>query len=180
MKRFVLRGSVNNIRSVALCILLISSTLFSQSVTGSFFSNGGTTSSNESFSSYSTLGETFVGAGSNETYNVFGGSQFVKNNLVTGIGQFENSSLPERYLLSQNYPNPFNPSTTIRFDLPKPTNVTLRIFNTLGQEVAVLVNQEKAAGYHQVRWEAFLPSGIYFYRLQAGSFVDTKKLILMK
>ena len=91
------------------------------------------------------------------------------------------SRIPPEFWLDQNYPNPFNPSTTIRFELPGPGNITLRIFNTLGQEVTVLLNGRKEAGYYEVTWDASsVPSGIYFYRLQAGEFVETKKMILSK
>ena len=97
--------------------------------------------------------------------------------LVTAVhGQ---GSLPVEFQLQQNYPNPFNPSTTISFSIPKASRVYLKIFNILGQEVAVLVDEEKGAGYYQVRWEAALPSGVYFYRLQAGEYVETKKMILL-
>jgi len=96
--------------------------------------------------------------------------------------------LPTDYALSQNYPNPFNPSTTIRYDLPKATNVTLKLFNALGQEVALLVNERKDAGSYQETWNANVPSGIYFYRLQSGDastgsargFVETKKMIVLR
>ena len=88
--------------------------------------------------------------------------------------------IPDAYSLSLNYPNPFNPSTTIRYDLPKAANVSLRIYNTLGQVVATLVDGRKEAGYYQVTWNANVPSGIYFYRLQAGNFVETKKMILLR
>ena len=88
-------------------------------------------------------------------------------------------SLPKALLL-QNYPNPFNPSTTIRYSLPKEEHVSVRVFNTLGQEVAVLVNQQQTPGFHQVRWNADVAGGIYFYRLSAGEFVKTKKMILLQ
>jgi hypothetical protein len=88
--------------------------------------------------------------------------------------------IPERFVLAQNYPNPFNPSTTIRYDLPKAANVSFKIFNTLGQPVATLVDERKEPGYYTVQWIASVPSGIYFYRLQAGEFVETKKMILLK
>jgi hypothetical protein len=90
------------------------------------------------------------------------------------------TQLPTVFSLSQNYPNPFNPSTTIRYDLPKSANVNLKIFNALGQGVASLVNERKEAGYYQSIWNANVPSGIYFYRLQAGEFVETKKMILLR
>ncbi|HXG37213.1 MAG TPA: T9SS type A sorting domain-containing protein [Bacteroidota bacterium] len=88
------------------------------------------------------------------------------------------------FRLSQNYPNPFNPATVISFTLPDVGtrhDVSLRVFNMLGQEVATLVNGEMEAGYHQVQWQAEgLPSGVYFYRLEAGSFVETKKMMLVR
>jgi hypothetical protein len=97
----------------------------------------------------------------------------------TGVG--EEGPLPTAYALRQNYPNPFNPSTTIRYGLPHKSNVSLKIFNTLGQQVALLENGEHDAGYHEVRFDGSgLASGVYFYRLQAGTFVETKKLILLR
>jgi hypothetical protein len=89
--------------------------------------------------------------------------------------------LPTGLALEQNYPNPFNPSTTIRYSLPRKSSVQLAIFNTLGQRVATLVRGEKEAGYHEVRFEASgLASGVYFYQLQAGEYVATKKLSLLR
>jgi hypothetical protein len=87
---------------------------------------------------------------------------------------------PTTYALRQNYPNPFNPSTTISYSLPKSATVTLKIFNALGQEIASLVNERKEAGYYQATWNANAPSGVYFYRLQAGEFAETRKLVLVK
>ena len=99
---------------------------------------------------------------------------------VTATTEVAQDGLPRSFELNQNYPNPFNPSTTISYSLPKTTNVSLRIFNTLGQEVVVLVNEQRSPGYYQVQWNANVPSGIYFYHLQAGEFVDTKKMILLR
>ena len=97
---------------------------------------------------------------------------------TTGIAQ---EGVPNSFALEQNYPNPFNPSTMIRFELPTAANVTLRVFNSLGQEMALLVNQRNEAGYYQATWNASnVPSGIYFYRLQAGEFIETNKMVLLK
>jgi len=99
------------------------------------------------------------------------------------------SGIPAAFELSQNYPNPFNPSTTIRYGLPQKATVSLTVFNALGQKVADLAGGEEGPGYHEVRFDASgLASGLYFYRLQAdgpsgrsgGSFVSTKKLVLVK
>ena len=88
---------------------------------------------------------------------------------------------PERFELFQNYPNPFNPSTTFSFQSPTPTYVTLKVFSVLGEEVATLIDGFRDVGFNTIEWSADqLPSGIYFYRLQAGSFTDIKKMVLMK
>ena len=85
------------------------------------------------------------------------------------------------YNLEQNYPNPFNPNTMIKYNLDKPNYIKLTIFNLTGQEIATVVNGFQTSGVHEINWQAEgLPSGIYFYRLQAGDFSDTKKLILQK
>jgi hypothetical protein len=114
--------------------------------------------------------------------------------VITGVG-VNGGELPAAFSLAQNYPNPFNPATMIRFSLPMRSHVKLNVFNTLGQEVALLVNEEKEAGYHEVRFDGSkLASGVYFYRMcagppsptsggvveRAGSFVDTKKFILLR
>ena len=89
--------------------------------------------------------------------------------------------LPDQFSLAQNYPNPFNPSTEIRFALPVGSMVKLTVFNTLGQEVATLTNAHYPAGHHAVQWDAgSVPSGIYFYRMEAGNFTDMNKMVLTK
>ena len=88
---------------------------------------------------------------------------------------------PSHYVLSQNYPNPFNPSTTIKYELPKASQVTLSVFDILGREVSVLANERKNAGVHEVKFDGSnLASGVYFYRIQAGDFIQTKRLLLLK
>jgi len=89
--------------------------------------------------------------------------------------------LPDDFSLSQNYPNPFNPTTEIRYTLPRDCQVRLEVYSILGQRVVTLVDERQQAGYRSVRWDASsLASGIYFYRLQAGDFVETKRMILLK
>jgi hypothetical protein len=89
--------------------------------------------------------------------------------------------IPKEYRVFQNYPNPFNTSTTIRYELPKESRVLLKVFNILGQEVATLVDEVKRPGRYSVQWNAGnVASGMYLYRLRAGEFVKTKKLVLLK
>jgi parallel beta-helix repeat protein len=103
--------------------------------------------------------------------------------MTTGASDVRqpDAMIPTVYGLTQNYPNPFNPSTTIRYGLPERSLVSLAVYNTLGQLVAQLVNGEVDAGYHQATFDATsLPSGVYFCRLQAGSYTESKKLLLIR
>jgi hypothetical protein len=87
----------------------------------------------------------------------------------------------EGFELNQNYPNPFNPATTIEFSIPQQSQVTMKVFDVLGHEVAELVNEKKDAGNYSVSWDAGqFPSGLYFYILRAGDRLETKRMILMK
>jgi len=91
------------------------------------------------------------------------------------------TNVPHQFMLNQNYPNPFNPSTTITYGLPRRAIVSLAIFNTLGQLISTPVNESQEAGYHAVRFDGSnLASGMYFYRIQAGSFVQTRKFLLIR
>ena len=102
------------------------------------------------------------------------------------MAHLRTSLIPQTFVLSQNYPNPFNPATTIRFGLPQPTAVTLTIYNVLGQHVRTLIKAELLAGFHTVQWDGRsesghpVSSGVYVYRLQAGTFIATHKLTLVR
>lgn len=100
----------------------------------------------------------------------------------TATGVEENKSiLPTKFELSQNYPNPFNPSTTIKYQVPQNSFVNVSVFDILGNQVKTLVNEEKAAGSYDLKFDASnIPSGVYFYKIQTSSFTQTKKMILMK
>ena len=101
--------------------------------------------------------------------------------VTTGVDRSTAGELPSKVSLQQNYPNPFNPSTTIQFGLPNASYVTLKIYNILGQEVATLINEKRDAGQYSVQWNAHgLASGVYFYRLSAGNYIETKKLLLVR
>jgi ligand-binding sensor domain-containing protein len=100
--------------------------------------------------------------------------------MITSV-KVSSPEIPQLFRLEQNFPNPFNPTTSIRYSLPQRSQVTLSMFNTLGQQVATLVNETQEAGYHDVRFDGNgLASGVYFYRIQAGSFVQTKKLLILR
>jgi parallel beta-helix repeat protein len=104
------------------------------------------------------------------------------DNISTGFSSDEARNVdPKEIKLDQNYPNPFNPTTTIRFALPKAESVKLEVFNMLGQRVTILLDEKKSAGMHTATFDASnLSSGMYIYRLQAGEFVETRKLTLIK
>jgi len=100
--------------------------------------------------------------------------------IVTSI-EAEQSQVPNEFLLTQNYPNPFNPSTTIVYQIPEMTFVIIKVYDILGNELRTLVDEEKSAGIYKINFEAGnLPSGVYFYRYQAGNFIDTKKMLLLR
>jgi hypothetical protein len=106
----------------------------------------------------------------------WGGAIF---NPPTGIASSPN--VPLEFSLGQNYPNPFNPSTVIRYGLPQQSHVLLDVYNVIGQKVATLVNENQQAGFHEVHFNGTsLPSGLYFYRLTSGGFVQTLKMVLTK
>ena len=101
--------------------------------------------------------------------------------LILSIPDNTVTTIPESYRLYQNYPNPFNPNTTIRFDLIKNTHVKITVFNLLGQHIETIIDKDLAAGAKAVVWDAsHLPSGKYFYRLQADNFTDVKEMTLIK
>jgi len=99
--------------------------------------------------------------------------------IVTSVE--DEIEIPISYKLFQNYPNPFNPTTTIKYQIPELSFVSLKVYDVLGKEIAILLNEEKPVGTYELTWIAEnLPSGIYFYQLKAGSFIETKKMVLMK
>jgi len=99
----------------------------------------------------------------------------------TATGVENEVSGPTGFALSQNFPNPFNPTTSIKFNVGERANVTLKVFDMLGREVATLVNEVKESGSYDVNFDAAkLASGTYVYKLTAGNFVETKKMVLLK
>jgi sugar lactone lactonase YvrE len=119
-------------------------------------------------------GNVWIGTGSGLAVYREGGVVSVEENPIRAI-------VPNDYLLSQNYPNPFNPTTTIKYALPQRSDLVITVYNVLGKEVMTLINDEQEAGVYEVEFNAStLASGIYFYQLRAGNYVETKKMILLK
>jgi len=128
-----------------------------------------------------SLGLTYVEVEGGNTWHAQGMS--IDGVVYGTISEVENEDqqIPVDFELSQNYPNPFNPSTTIRYSIPHSGEASLKIFNLFGEEVATLVSGAKDAGTHTLRWDAAgYPSGVYFYRLRAGGYVETRKLVLLR
>jgi len=107
--------------------------------------------------------------------------ELIINLKPTSIEEEIIAELPDEYSLLNNYPNPFNPSTKIRYSVPQLSIVQIKLFDILGNEIETLVNEEKLAGTYELTWNPVnLPSGVYIYRLRAGDFIQTKKMVLMK
>jgi hypothetical protein len=111
---------------------------------------------------------------------IVGSTMYKFNGVITSVANSD-QALPQKYALTQNYPNPFNPSTSFTYELSKAGFVSVKVYDLLGREVATLVNEFKQAGSYPATWNAAsFGSGVYFYKMQSGSFTSTKKMILMK
>lgn len=116
-----------------------------------------------------------------KTLELSGQAEFVGSGVATDIEKPVAGNLPDEYKLANNYPNPFNPTTTISYQLPESNRVTLAVYNMLGRRVATLVNKQQSAGSYQVHFDARnLSSGVYIYRLKAGTFTKTQSMTLIK
>ncbi len=179
--------------SLPLFVLLISLILFlpqkellAQYQIGSWtFNNSTGSSANVNFIMTSNMGEPVIGVTSNDQFTLKSGSRYSigTDTVVTSIGNPDElrPNKPDRFALEQNYPNPFNPTTNIQFDLPQSTEVTLAVYNTLGQKVSTLIDKQMSAGSYSVQFEgAGLPSGVYIYRMNTESFKTSRKMLLVK
>ena len=158
---------------------------FCQSASGQYaipqsvFGSGGGSISSSNNMIISTLGQPFIGTMSNAVNKHYAGFWHVQSYLITGIE--ENPQESADYQLEQNYPNPFNSTTKIEYVLPLPGFVKLSIYNIIGSEIAILVNENVPEGKHIVTFDAVnLQSGVYFYRMLSGQFQETRKLVLLK
>lgn len=165
---------------IALLVLLLTVNFsYAQTISG-VFSIVGDKSTNSTHHLSFTIGESLIGFSNNSSTKSYTGFWYTYNeSLTTNIE--DQLSIPTKYRLEQNYPNPFNPSTTIKFGLPENSMVTLKVYNIVGEGVATLINEERDRGIHTIDFNASrLSSGIYFYKIQAGGFVETKKMLLLK
>lgn len=150
-------------------------------INSSVIANGGAVISSESNRISGTIGQSIIGRTSGQATLVKAGFWEQVGGLITGIESEGNKIIPKEFYLFQNYPNPFNPSTKIRWESPQGGLQILKVYDILGNEVATLVNEEKPAGSYEIQFDAVsLSSGVYFYKLNAGSFVSTKKMILLR
>ena len=145
----------------------------------SVLGNGGSSDSNLTYHLNSTLGQQLTGITQASNYTVYDGV-WKPIQILTPIDN-QNNIIPQKYELEQNYPNPFNPSTKIKYAIPRISQVEIKIYDILGNVVQTLVNEEKSAGVYELIWNAAdLSSGVYFYQIHAGNFVQTKKMLLLK
>ena len=142
--------------------------------------SGGTDASSTSFGIRGTVGQSAIGLTAGDSFSKKIGYWYGPGMTVTAIG--DRDDRPVRvFRLHQNHPNPFNPTTTIRFDLPERAHARIVVYDAAGRRVMDLVDEELGPGVHRVTFDArHLASGVYFYRIQAGSFTDVKKLVLLK
>ncbi len=129
----------------------------------------------------SAVGQSFLG--NSRVANTMVISGFLADTLLRGalVSVAEGPTLPVTSALLQNFPNPFNPSTTIQYEIPARVSVSLKVYDILGREVTSLVNGEQPPGVHTVRFDASnLSSGVYFYMLRAGDFIETKRLMILR
>lgn len=146
----------------------------------SVLSSGGTNQSNPSFNLIGTVSQTFIGSSTSASHQVQAGFwQLYHQTVSTNINN--DALLPIEFKLEQNYPNPFNPNTIIRFAMPERANVLLKIYDLLGGEIITLVNEEKEAGWYNIHFNAVeLASGFYIYKIKAGSYSSSKKMLIIK
>ena len=145
----------------------------------SVFSNGGADISGSSHRIIGTVGQSGIGETSNTINKHWAGFWYQAWDFMTSLEQIPDN-LPRGYRLEQNYPNPFNQNTTIEFTIPKPSFVTLKIYNVSGKAVATLVSEKLQPGHHNRVWSApNISNGVYYYRLQVGDFTAVRKLLII-
>ncbi len=123
----------------------------------------------------------FTGVNTGWAVGAFGTILKFEDGGVTFLDEEDQFTSPNAFSLYQNYPNPFNPATTIKYQIPEINFITLKVFDVLGKEITTLVSEEKPAGSYKIHFNAEgLTSGVYFYQLRAGNFIETKKMLILK
>ncbi len=154
-----------------------------QVLPGHVFAAAGGTTGNATYRLEGTLGEPIAGHTASSTEGVYAGfwaTAAVPAHTGTAVDDTAGDR-PAAYRLDANYPNPFNPQTTLRYALPEPATVRLVVYDALGRVVQVLVDRPQTAGWHEVSFGgAMLPSGVYFYRLEAGAYQAVRSMLLVK
>lgn len=171
----------NKIIVVALISVFFISTAFSQNqISNSVIGAGGNKTFNANYIFNSTVGEPLIGITNNTLNQQSAGFWYVyQQQTITDIKDDE--TIPTEFKLEQNYPNPFNPTTKIKFAVPERSNVLIKIYDILGSEVKTLVNKEMEVGRYDVEFNAGgYSSGIYLFRMEAGSYINIKKMILLR
>jgi hypothetical protein len=167
--------------SAALVLILAIDSRAQHKIQNSVFGNGAAGVVNSSFRMAGTAGQHLIGVTRTPADIIQSGFWAQTRNLITSVEQLSAEAIPKEFRLYPNYPNPFNPTTMIRFDLPKRSSVTLKLYDLFGREVATLVDDDLQPGEYKVEFEASdLASGVYIYRLEAEGFVQAKKLTLIK
>ncbi|OGU79601.1 MAG: hypothetical protein A2W11_05380 [Ignavibacteria bacterium RBG_16_35_7] len=169
------------ILSIFSLLLLFHFQVFPQNkIAFSLISSGGGQQANSAYTINGSLGQTIIGNGENTIHQAHAGFwQMYYQNVMVNVP--DDDLLPIEFKLEQNYPNPFNPSTIIKFGIPEQSIVLIKIYDVLGSEVKTLLNQEMDKGWYELLFNAAgYSSGIYIYRMQAGSYANTKKMLMIK
>lgn len=171
-------------KTITLMLLLLVapfSALTQHQIRDQVMGNGATTTADGSNQLRGTLGQAIVGSATAADFSADSGFWQQTAVMVTSVEDLPTEAIPDEFRLHQNYPNPFNPSTTIRFEVPQQSQVTLKLYDVLGRRVAILLDAEMTPGVHQLQFDASgLASGVYLYRLEAEGVSQTRKLMLLK
>ncbi|MFH1373233.1 MAG: T9SS type A sorting domain-containing protein [bacterium] len=183
--------------SVVVCVVMIacisadaqnrqpcmSTSTSSHSANWAVINSGGAVGSTSNYTIHSGIGEAVI---DNEGSGHYTGSGYLSPGSPTPVEDCETANQPASFELSQNYPNPFNPSTTIEFTLPERSFVNLCVYNIVGQKVAVLLSENLSAGYKRVTWDGKdqhgtdIATGVYLYKLSAGEYTESRKMLLIR
>ena len=172
---------------ITLCLFFtLDETSAQYKISSSLFSNGGSISTGSANKIVSSVGEPVVGISGNSANQIQSGFWYSED-MITDVGNNNKNSIPTEFQLMQNYPNPFNPSTKIKYAVPVSSDVSITIYNILGERITKLLNETKNPGTYETVWNASsLASGVYFYKIEMkplnGSKIyrNVKKMILLK